>query len=283
MRLAAYAKINLTMEVLGRRADGYHEIASVLQTVDLADDLSFEPAADIAVRCDATGLSPEANLVLQAARLLRQATGAEQGARISLRKGVPIAAGLGGGSSDAAMTLLGLSRLWGLSMGPQELLPIASQLGSDVPFFLVGGTALARGRGEVVTPLPPLRSAWLVLATPPIQIASKTATLYGALRPADFTPGGATERLARALPAGAPLSPSDLFNVFEPVAERVFPGLTEYRAKLLEAGATSVHLTGSGPTLFSLVEGREEGEVLQRRWAALGLEAHVVKTVAKPI
>lgn len=280
MRLRAYAKVNLTLEVLGKRPDGYHEIASVLQTVDLADDLTFEPAAELAVECDAPGLSSDDNLVLQAARLLKREMQVPQGARISLRKRVPIAAGLGGGSSDAAAALLGLSRLWELHLGPRELLPIAAQLGSDVPFFLFGGTALAGGRGEVVTPLPPCRDAWLVLATPPIQVARKTATLYGALRPAAFTGGEATERLVQALRAGAPPSSSHLFNVFEEVAELVFPGLTRYRATLLDAGAPSVHLTGSGPTLFCLASGPEEGAALQRRWAALGLEAYVVKTVA---
>ncbi len=153
--LKAYAKINLTLEVLGRREDGYHDIVSILQTIDLHDTLTLEPAQDMALECDQSELEGPDNLVLKAAALLREATGCHQGARLKLQKGIPLAAGLGGGSSDAAAALLGLSRLWGLGLSAEKLMPLAAKLGSDVPFFLYGGTAMAQGRGEIVRPLPP--------------------------------------------------------------------------------------------------------------------------------
>jgi len=155
LTLPAYAKINLTLEALAKRADGYHEIVTVLQTVSLVDTLTFEPGESLDLSCNIPSLQSADNLVLKAATLLKEETGCLKGASIRLTKGIPIAAGLGSGATDAAATLVGLNRLWELNLPPQRLMELAANLGSDVPFFLCGGTALAKGRGEKVIPPPP--------------------------------------------------------------------------------------------------------------------------------
>ena len=166
LTLEAPAKINLTLEVTGRREDGYHDIASIMQTVDLTDELTFDEAEELTLECDAPELQTEDNLVLRAARLLRQHAGVDRGARIGLRKRIPHPAGLGGGSSDAATALTGLCRLWGLDMTARDLTPLAASLGSDIPFFLHGGTALVSGRGEKVRPLPAAELGWIIILAP---------------------------------------------------------------------------------------------------------------------
>lgn len=278
--LPAYAKINLTLEVLGKRPDGYHEIRSVLQTIDLADRLTFEANPEIRLVCSDPGLVSEDNLVLRAARLLSAETHCDKGALLYLEKRVPEAGGLGGGSSDAATTLVGLNQLWNLNLSRQRLASLGSRLGSDVPFLIYGGTARAEGRGEKITPLRPLPETWLVLLKPPLEpTPGKTARLYAQLIPAHYTTGDLTQRLADAVDRGKSLDASLLYNVFERVAFDFFPGLSEYRQRLIASGAASVHLAGSGPILFSLVGGEEEGQALCHRLGEQGLEAYLACTV----
>ena len=176
-RLSAPAKVNLTFEALGRRADGYHEVRTVLHAVSLADEIAFAPADDLSLAVEppeagafssaASAPTGDDNLVLRAARLLRREAGVKTGAAIRLRKRIPVAAGLGGGSSDAAAALRGLRRLWGLDLDADALRELAAQLGSDVPFFVTGGAALAEGRGERLTPLPPAQGGMVVMAPMP--------------------------------------------------------------------------------------------------------------------
>lgn len=167
LKLKAPAKVNLTLEVLGRRPDGYHEIGSIIQAIGLYDVLTMEPAQGLEVEPEM--IAGEENMVMKAARLLKDATGTLQGARLRLTKSIPVRMGLGGGSSDAAATLTGLNRLWGLGLSRERLLPLALALGSDVPFFVHGSTALVEGRGETVTPLPspPLKKVVLLCPSPP--------------------------------------------------------------------------------------------------------------------
>ena len=165
MVIHCYAKINLTLEILGKRADGYHEVRTVMQTVGLADRLEVSAAADLSFTCSDPALATPDNLVYRAARLLQADYGARAGAALRLEKRIPVAAGMGGGSSDAAATIVALNRLWNLQLSPTEQRRLAAALGSDVPFFLTGGTALATGRGERITPLPPLPQYWIALRT----------------------------------------------------------------------------------------------------------------------
>ena len=150
----AYAKLNLTLEVLGKREDGYHDLASIIQTVDLWDELEFEGGDGVEFECSDESLNGTDNLVVKAAKVLHEAVGRNLGAKIVLRKRIPIAAGLGGGSADAAATLRGLNRLCGLGLSEDELVEIGAKVGSDVPFLVSGGTGLVGGRGETMEPLP---------------------------------------------------------------------------------------------------------------------------------
>ena len=280
MEVRAWAKINLTLEVLGKRPDGYHDVSTVLQTISLFDTLSFEPAEELVLESPGLSFGPEENLVFTAASALRQRSPHHPGARMRLQKGIPVAAGLGGGSSDAAATLLALNEMWGLGLSRAKLEAIAAGLGSDVPFFLTGGTALATGRGERVTPLPPLPETWLVVVKPPIPTPrDKTRRLYSLLDAASFTDGSHTRRLVEALEQGR-LAPDMLFNAFDAVAPRAFPGLGAYRDALRQAGAASVHLAGSGPTLFALVESKEAAERVGEALGRTGLQSSQARTVS---
>ncbi|MFA4836680.1 MAG: 4-(cytidine 5'-diphospho)-2-C-methyl-D-erythritol kinase [Dehalococcoidia bacterium] len=282
--ISAYAKVNLTLEVLSKRGDGYHEISSVLQTISLADEISFEPAPEILfvsrdARVDRVDLLEEA--VLKAANLLRQETGCRKGAIISLQKlAVPRAAGLGSSSSVPASVLKGLSELWALKLPASELSLLASGIGSDAPFFIYGGTALAKGRGEQITRLLSPKKTWLALLVPAIApVPAKTARMYGMLNASHFTDGSATQRLVSELQQGSSLHSDMLCNTFESVAFDFFPLLGEYRQKFLDAGATRVHLAGAGPTLFALVSSRKIGEELTGRLRDEGLGAYLVHTL----
>lgn len=280
LTLPAYAKINLTLEVLGSRDDGYHEIASVFQTIDLADTLSFEQGDEVALECNIPDLVWPQNSAFRAAKLLRQETGYEGGALIHLHKAIPIGAGLGGHSADEAAVLRGLNELWSLGLDSPRLLELASRLSSDTSFLLYGGTALVLGRGERITPLPPLPQTWLVLLTPRLEpVADKTSRLYASLTPAHFTSGWRTEEFAERIRQGHPLDHSLLFNAFEAVAFDLFPDLSQHRSRLLEAGAAMVHLAGSGPTLFTIVPDRASGEAIMSRLSGRGHRAYLVHTV----
>ncbi len=263
LRLLAPAKVNLTFEALGRRADGYHEARTALQAISLADEISFESAADLslAVGPPLAGALPSAasvptgddNLVMQAARLLRREAGVREGAAIRLRKRIPAAAGLGGGSSDAAAALRGLRRLWGLDLGADALRELAARLGSDVPFFVTGGAALAEGRGERLTPLPPAQGSVVVMASPDETADGKTAALYGLLRPKHYSDGRAADALAQRLRDGAPFSDwrLDLTNAFEAVAPQAYPSYAAMR-DAFEAEGMRPLLCGAGPAMFAL-------------------------------
>ncbi|MBI4497668.1 MAG: 4-(cytidine 5'-diphospho)-2-C-methyl-D-erythritol kinase [Chloroflexi bacterium] len=279
LALRVYAKVNLTLEVLDRRPDGFHEVRTVLQSVSLADRLTLSPAPDLALSCSDPALAGPDNLALRAARLLRARAGVTPGAHLALEKGIPVAAGLGGGSADAAAALVGLTRRWGLAYSDDDLLPLAQELGSDVPFFLRGGTALASGRGEILEPLPFPGVRWLVLVVPPANVPQKTARLYGALTPGDYRDGSAAAALAEALRSRHALPEDLLVNSFTAVARRLFPALAHAARALADAAAARVHLSGAGPSLFALVQSREHGEEVVRRLVASGHASYLAHTV----
>ena len=281
LSLKAYAKVNLALEVLGRRGDGYHEIVSVMQTIGLYDVLTFEAADEIEFSCSAPELQTGDNLVLKAVHALREATGEKAGARITLEKKIPQDAGLGGGSSDAAAALKGLNRLWGLGLAAARLAEIAAGIGSDVPFFIYGGACLAQGRGEKITTLPDIRSAWFVLLKPDVTIpANKTATLYGMLRPAHYSGGGLAAGAADRLKKGE-TSTGTFYNAFDRVAEAAYPGLEHYREALAKAGAGDIHLAGSGPLLFSMFDSREEALAVQTKLSLIKMDSILAPGVAR--
>jgi 4-diphosphocytidyl-2-C-methyl-D-erythritol kinase len=187
---------------------------------------------------------------------------------------------LGGDSSDAAAVLRGLNKLWGLGLLLEELLELAAQLSSDASFFLYGGTALAEGRGEIVTPLPSLPHIWVVLMVPPVsRRPGKTEQLYASLKASHYTGGQVTDRLVTLLNRGGEVMASSLFNVFDEVALANFAGLDRYREQFLKAGAQKVHLAGSGPALFTLMEGKSQAEKIYENLQKQGLASYLSETL----
>ena len=276
----APAKVNLTLEVLGKRPDGYHDIASVMQAISLFDTLTFLPSDEIEVLAEIEELETQDNLVYRAAVLLKETSGVSAGAEIRLEKQIPLAAGLGGGSSDAAATLLGLDRLWSLGLGEEELKELAAQLGSDVPFFLTGGTALVEGRGERVSNVKTPPTLWLVLAFPDHRLENKTATAYKSLSHTDHTDGRRTADLVKRIEAGSEITHDSFFNVFDRVANQIFPGIDGSWSILQEASGGPVHLSGAGPTLFCRVDGPEQGQKVVTECVGKGLDSRLVRTLA---
>lgn len=278
----AYAKINLTLDVLGRRADGYHELATVMQTVDLYDTLCLTASADSSVRltCTRPELSNDDNLAVRAAQLVRQQLGLTQGLVIELDKRIPMAAGLGGGSSDAAAILLALKQWWQLPVSPTDLLAMATSLGSDVPFFLMGGLALCEGRGERVTPLAPywpVSMRWLLLVKPAIGVA--TATVFRNLPASDYTDGVYSRAVCTVLQARNELPPEDLHNGLERGVLERYPEVVQAREALLQAGASLVRLSGSGPTLFAPFAKLACASHVQQRLHAQGYEVYLTRAI----
>jgi 4-diphosphocytidyl-2-C-methyl-D-erythritol kinase len=203
-----------------------------------------------------------------------------RGVAITLGKGIPPASGLGGGSSDAAVTLQVLNEMWGVDLPRKRLVEVAARLGSDVPFFVGGSpTALASGRGEKLELLPSPAKSWVVLLRPPIELANKTREMYAHLDPAGFTKGQHARRLANSIRSGEGITSRRCFNVFDTLALSVFPGLDHYRREFLATGAKEVHLAGAGPMLFTLVGHRDEGEEILHRLEKLRLEACLAETV----
>ncbi|MBA7530106.1 4-diphosphocytidyl-2-C-methyl-D-erythritol kinase [subsurface metagenome] len=281
LTVLAPAKLNLTLEILAKRPDGFHEIRSVIQTINLCDSLHFQLSQSIEFKSDVPNWIPEDSLVSKATSLLQETTGCGKGVTIEISKRIPLASGLGGDSSDAATTLQGLNKLWGLGLSQSKLLKLAVQLGSDVAFFVHGGTALVEGRGEIVTPLPPFPHMWVVLVVPPVpRLTGKTEQLYASLKASHYTDGQITERLVEELKEGREFIPSLLFNTFDNVAFDSFTGLREYWQKFLKVGARSVHLAGSGPALFTLIEDKAQAEDLYIRLQQQGLECYLTDTLA---
>lgn len=280
LTVEAPAKLNLTLEVLAQRSDGFHEIRSVIETISLADRLSFQPGEVIEFKSDLPGWRAEESLVSKATSLLQQVTGGSKGVTVEVSKHIPLLSGLGGDSSDAAAVLRGLNQLWGLGLSPEKLLELAGQLGSDVAFFLYGGTALVEGRGEIVTPLPPLPHRWVVLVMPPAPgMLGKTKQLYDSLNASHYTDGQITKRLAETLKTGKEFTSSLLFNTFEKVALSHFSELGVSREYMVKAGAADVHLAGSGPALFTLVKDKAQAEQLHIRLREQGLESYLADTL----
>jgi 4-diphosphocytidyl-2-C-methyl-D-erythritol kinase len=277
--IEAPAKINLTLEVLGKRADGFHEIRSVIQTIGLCDILKFQLSDDISITSDMPGWEAEESLVSKAVNLLKETTGCEKGVHIEIEKHIPLMAGLGGDSSDAAITIRGLSRLWGLRLSAEAMFELSGRLGSDVYFFIFSGAALVEGRGEIVNPIPPLSGRWIVLAVPPVpRLENKTKQLYGILNAGHYTDGQYTDKLVEVLKAGRGFDSSYLFNTFENVAFTRFSGLDIAREHFIKLGAPFVHLAGSGPTLFTLLNKKTEAEELCILLKKQNMESHVVET-----
>ncbi|HEY7023084.1 MAG TPA: 4-(cytidine 5'-diphospho)-2-C-methyl-D-erythritol kinase [Ktedonobacterales bacterium] len=278
----AYAKINLTLAVLGRRADGYHDLSSVMQTISLHDTLRLTPnrSGKINVQSDSLELNTPDNLALRAAIALRTAVGDQSlGAEIELLKAIPSPGGLGGGSSDAASALLTLNALWGTRLPHERLTELTATLGSDVPYFLSGGTALIAGRGEHVTELPDAQPLWLVLVRPPVSVS--TAAVYRALSPQDYTSAEDTDAIVQAIQQGEPLPLEHLSNSLEAPVLRDYPQIVATRDVLLASGAPLVRMSGSGPTLYASFGALDDASRVYAEAQSRGLESWLCHFVSR--
>ncbi|HEY0546266.1 MAG TPA: 4-(cytidine 5'-diphospho)-2-C-methyl-D-erythritol kinase [Pyrinomonadaceae bacterium] len=272
-KLPAFAKINWTLRVLGLRADGYHELQTVFQTVTLRDRLTFTHTTDnsITLKCDAPGVPvDESNLVMRAARTLQRRFEIKQGAVITLEKNIPAAGGLGGGSSDAAMTLLGLAQLWRVEMNKQQLEELGAKIGADVPFFFTGGTALGTGLGTEISALADAPASHLLIVKPDAEVS--TAEAYKALSAPALTKVQGDIILSSSRPH-TQISDSwhhHLRNDFEPVIYGLHPEILRARDALRQAGARAALLCGSGASVYGVFD---EPETRERAAPALRTEA----------
>lgn len=278
----AYAKINVTLDILRRRDDGYHELITIMQTVDLYDTLCLTAAKDerVHLSCTVPELNTGDNLALRAAQVLRQRFVITRGVNIELVKRIPVAAGLGGGSSDAAAVLIALRQWWRLGISDAELFAVAAEIGSDVPFLLHGGLALCDGRGEQVTRLPPFWPAsmrWLLLLKPALGLA--TADVFRGLSARDYSGGSHSRAVLAALRARQTPEPGHLHNSLERGVLEMYPQVAQARHDLLEAGAPLVRLSGSGPTLFAPFAALETAQQAQAQLQAQGYEVYLTHPI----
>ena len=251
MKLNAPAKINLSLEVLGRRNDEFHEIKTVLQRIDLSDNIEFELHPNLIVECDNLNISDDINLVKRVADKLLEYTQCGRGAYIRLEKHIPVGFGLGGGSSDAAVTLKALNELWGLELSSERLEDIGASVGSDIPALLREATVLGEGRGELISEIRGLDGTPIILIFPKSTIENKTKQMYGNIRSHHYTDGTVTDRLINNL-HNKMIVETDMFNVFETVAFEIFEELQTLKNSVERDTGLSLHLCGAGPGMFAI-------------------------------
>ncbi len=252
--LPSFAKVNLHLRVLGKRDDDFHEIFTVFQTISLADELSFEPAERLQLVCDDPAVPvDETNLITRAARAL-SSNGA---ARISLAKRIPIGGGLGGGSSNAATALIGLNRLWDLGLSRNSLLQIGSEIGSDVPFFLHGGTCLGLGRGTEIEPVADFAARLMIVVAPGIHVSTREA--YAGLKAESLTNAELSRilRVCRSEAESPDFLQTALINDFEPTVFTSYPEIGRAKQRLIELGASQTLMSGSGSSVFGFFDKEE--------------------------
>lgn len=262
LELKAYGKINLGLDVIRKRPDGYHDLDMVMQMVDVYDDviLTQIEGTEIVVRTDTAVLSNGTdNLAYMAARMLMDEFGITQGLEITIRKRIPIAGGMAGGSSDCAATLTGVNQMFDLGLGKEELMERGVRLGADVPYCILGGTAIARGIGEILTPLPTPPKCHVIIAKPPVSVS--TAFVYGNIKPDKIEKRPDIEAMVSAIKAQNLYKLAEsLYNVMEDITVPKYPIIQEIKTVMLENGALNSIMSGSGPTVFGLYDDIEKAE-----------------------
>ena len=266
LQLKAYGKINLGLDVIRKRPDGYHDLDMIMQMVDVYDDVIIEKKAgeEIVVKADAAVLSNgKDNLAYMAAKMLFDEFGIKSGVEITIHKRIPIAGGMAGGSSDCATTLIGINEMFNLGLSKQQLMERGVKLGADVPYCVLGGTAIARGIGEVLTPLPTPPQCHVIIAKPPISVS--TAYVYGHIRPDEITKRPDIEQMTLAIKEQDLNKLSDLlYNVMEEVTVSEYPVIEKLKSIMLENGALNSLMSGSGPTVFGLFDDRKKAQAAMK-------------------
>jgi len=282
MEIKAYAKINLSLDVTGKMENGYHSIESVMQSISLYDmvTLSDRDDREIVVSCDNPTIPPGPdNLAYKAAYVLLKELGLKRGVGISLKKNIPVASGLAGGSTDAAAVLRGLNRLWGLTLRVDDLTAIGAVVGADVPFCIRGGTMLAAGIGDKLKPISTSATIWYVLVSPGLQVSTKETyrkfdDLHHIFRRPD------TPSLVKALEAGDVESVAqNLCNVLEEVTLSEYKELRDIKGEILKAGALGALMSGSGSSLFGIARDEEDARRICKRLRDRDLGAYVASSV----
>jgi 4-diphosphocytidyl-2-C-methyl-D-erythritol kinase len=280
-RVRSCAKVNLALSVLGRRTDGYHDIQTIFQSIDLHDDLEFQPSRRMELSCiDLPDIPPEDNLVWKAAVLLSSRLPEKHYASIILRKKIPMGAGLGGGSANAATTLLALRRFWNISISDSALQSIAAELGSDVPFFLNGGTALGIGRGEQIHPLPDSSAGHLVVIYPGVHVSTSEAYRSLNLGLTSSTSDHRIQHFCSQIKAGKSYL-TEIFNDFEASILTAYPPILEAKNFLMMRGAIASMLSGSGSSVFGFFSDEESALAAAREATRTAWRAFPAKTLSR--
>lgn len=281
LRIAAHAKVNLVLDVLGKRPDGYHQLETIMQSLELCDFVTVKRIEEgIELECDSpqVPLGPE-NLCYQAAEQLLKYSGRMGGVKIRIEKKIPVAAGLAGGSTDAAATLLGVNFLWGLGLTVGQLVEIGARLGADIPFCLIGGTVLARGIGEKLTLLPPAPSMWLVLVKPAFGVS--TAEVY---RKFDLVGPLPRLNIAGAVQGLEEQNMGHLLvcmgNALEAVTMVDYPEVRAIRDEMLDLGACRAVMCGSGPTVFAVASSKDQAHKMASYFRSRYGEVIVTRTLS---
>ena len=269
------AKLNLSLEIIGKLENGYHEICSIMQSVSLFDEITIEPHSDLLVSCSVESIMGEDNLVYVVAYTLQKRYFVNKGAKIHIEKHIPLASGLGGASSNAAAVLGGLNKLWNLNLSTEDLKIIASEYGSDIPFFINAGTAYSYGSGTLVRQLPNLKSHVFLLIDPKCVIPNKTATMYSKVKPMNYTSGGLTRKLEARLRRGGDIPPELMYNVFDPILSSEYTEVNTCLSILSKIGIKEVHSAGSGPYLYATMTNIETARAFQ----ILLLHQHSVNSI----
>ncbi len=281
MNVKAYAKLNLTLDILRKREDGYHDLQMVMQSISLSDDLTVTPAEGVGSMSTNLSYLPTdgRNLAQLAAAAFREVTGLGGEVDIAIEKNIPVCAGMGGGSSDAAAVLRAMNEMTGAGLSVAELAKIGEKVGSDVPYCVMGGTALAEGRGEILTPLPALPHCYVAVCKPSFPVS--TPQLFGRVDVRKIVRRPDTQGLIAALEGKDLIGVARrLYNVFEDVMEPRRRGEIEsIKAAMVDCGALGASMSGSGPTVFGLFETRASAQAACDRLSELYKNVFLSETV----
>ncbi|WP_058485859.1 4-(cytidine 5'-diphospho)-2-C-methyl-D-erythritol kinase [Defluviitalea phaphyphila] len=268
IELKARAKINLTLDVIGKREDGYHDVEMIMQTVNLCDHVTIRKmkAPGIILKTDFKWLpEDERNLAYKAAKEMVKTYGIKEGILIELKKRIPIAAGLAGGSSDAAAVFVGINKLFNLKLSKKELMDLGVKLGADIPYCILRGTVLAEGIGEKLTKLPPMPFCYVVIAKPPISVS--TAYVYKNLNLEKLSSHPDTKKMIQAIKNKDLYNISNnLGNVLESVTIKKYPIINDIKKTMIEYGAMGALMSGSGPSVFGLFKTKKEAQNLAKEF-----------------
>ena len=278
IKIRAHAKINLSLDVVGKRENGYHDLCMVMQSIRLYDEIILRPQKDISVRCDLKFLPcDDRNIAYRAARLFMEEIRSGDGVQIQIRKQIPVGGGLGGGSADAAAVLMGLNRMYGFPVPFERLLDIGLACGADVPFCMTGGTCLAEGLGEKLTPLPPMPNCHILLLCPKFPLSTKKIFSLVDMQKIKFHPD--TQGLINALSnrdlEGVSVR---LYNCLEAFVPR--PEIAEYKKLLLAADADAALMTGSGSVVYGIFRSLEKATAAKEKFAKMRLRPCLTSPIA---